>query len=37
MKLKVSKEKILNSLQKVQSVVASRTTIPILANVLIKA
>lgn len=37
MKLKVSKEKILNSLQKVQSVVANRTTIPILANVLIKA
>ncbi|TAN36234.1 MAG: DNA polymerase III subunit beta [Verrucomicrobia bacterium] len=37
MKLKVSKEKILNSLQKVQSVVSSRTTLPILSNVLIKA
>ena len=37
MKLKVSKEKILNSLQKVQSVVSTRTTLPILSNVLIKA
>ena len=37
MKIKVSKEKVLNSLQKVQSVVSSRTTLPILSNVLIKA
>ena len=36
MKLKVSKEKMLESLQKVQAVVSTRSTLPILSNVLIR-
>jgi DNA polymerase-3 subunit beta len=37
MKLTVTKESLLEALQRVQNVVAARTTIPVLANVLIKA
>lgn len=37
MKLKVSKDAILEGFQKVQSIVSARTTLPILSNVLIKA
>ncbi len=37
MKLKVSKESILDCVQKVQSIVSVRTTLPILQNVLLKA
>jgi len=37
MKLKVSKEAILEGLQKVQSIVGVRTTLPILQNILFKA
>ena len=37
MKLKVSKDAILEGLQKVQSIVSVRTTLPILQNILIKA
>jgi DNA polymerase III subunit beta len=37
MKLKVNKDNILNSLQKIQSVVSTRTTLPILGNVLLKS
>jgi DNA polymerase III subunit beta len=37
MKLTVTKESLLEALQRVQNVVAVRTTIPVLANVLIKA
>lgn len=37
MKLKVSKDVFLEGLQKVQSVVSSRTTLPVLSNVLIHA
>jgi DNA polymerase-3 subunit beta len=37
MKLKVSKEAILEGFQKVQSIVSLRTTLPILSNVLLKA
>ena len=36
MKLKVSKEKMIASLQKVQPVVSTRSTLPILSNVLIR-
>jgi DNA polymerase-3 subunit beta len=36
-KLKVAKEKILDGLQRVQNVVSTRTTLPILSNVLVKA
>jgi len=36
-KLHVTKEKILDGLQRVQNVVSSRTTLPILSNVLIQA
>lgn len=37
MKLKVSKEAILEGLQKVQSIVSSRTTLPVLSNVHLQA
>lgn len=37
MKLKVSKDLILESLQKVQSVISTRSTLPILSNILFKA
>lgn len=37
MKLKVSKDVILEALQKIQSVVSMRTTLPILQNILVKA
>jgi DNA polymerase-3 subunit beta len=37
MKLSVTKESLLEALQRVQNVVAARTTIPVLGNVLIKA
>jgi DNA polymerase-3 subunit beta len=37
MKFKVDRESILEGLQKVQSVVSSRTTLPVLSNVLLKA
>src|SRR5207244_12124734 len=37
MKFSVSKEKLLEGLQTVQSVVSTRTTLPILANVLLQA
>ena len=37
MKLTVSKEAIIEGLQKVQSIVSTRTTLPILSNVLLKA
>jgi DNA polymerase III subunit beta len=37
MKLTISKEQILNGLQAVQNVVSSRTTLPILSNVLLRA
>lgn len=37
MKLKVSKDVILEGLQKIQSVVSIRTTLPILQNILLKA
>lgn len=37
MKLKITKEAIIEGLQKVQSVVSPRTTLPILSNVLFKA
>jgi DNA polymerase-3 subunit beta len=36
-KLKISKESILDGLQRVQNVVSTRTTLPILSNVLIQA
>lgn len=36
-KLKVSKEKILDGLQRVQNVVSTRTTLPILSNALLQA
>ncbi|MGI8480552.1 MAG: DNA polymerase III subunit beta, partial [Chthoniobacterales bacterium] len=37
MKLSVTKEKLLEGLQQVQNVVSSRTTLPILSNVLMQA
>ncbi|MFH0881142.1 MAG: DNA polymerase III subunit beta [Lentisphaerota bacterium] len=37
MKLKVSKDIILDSLQKVQSIIGTKTTLPILSNILFKA
>ena len=37
MKLSVSKEKLLQGLQTVQNVVSTRTTLPILSNVLLEA
>jgi len=37
MKFKITKEKFIEGLQQVQSVVSSRTTLPILSNVLIEA
>ncbi len=37
MKLKIKKDDIIDGLQKVQAVVSSRTTLPILSNVLFKA
>lgn len=37
MKLKVSKDVILEGLQKIQSIVSTRTTLPILQNILLKA
>src|SRR4029078_1837932 len=37
MKFSISKEAFLNALQQVQHVVSTRTTLPILSNVLIKA
>ncbi|MDP9292343.1 MAG: DNA polymerase III subunit beta, partial [Verrucomicrobiota bacterium] len=37
MKFSVSKEKILEGLQTVQNVVSTRTTLPILSNVLLQA
>jgi DNA polymerase-3 subunit beta len=37
MKLTIAKEQLLNGLQAVQNVVGSRTTLPILSNVLLKA
>ncbi|NIL97030.1 MAG: DNA polymerase III subunit beta, partial [Planctomycetales bacterium] len=37
MKLKVSKENILDGLQQVQNVVSTRTTLPILSNTLLQA
>ena len=37
MKFSVSKEKLLEGLQKVQNVVSTRTTLPILSNVLLQA
>src|ERR1700733_9624596 len=37
MNLTISKEQIINGLQAVQNVVSSRTTLPILSNVLLKA
>ena len=37
MKLTVSKEQIINGLQAVQNVVSTRTTLPILSNVLLRA
>ncbi|MGA1235346.1 MAG: DNA polymerase III subunit beta [Limisphaerales bacterium] len=37
MKLTVAKEQLLNGLQSVQNVVSSRTTLPILSNVLLRA
>ena len=37
MKLSVSKEKLLEGLQTVQNVVSTRTTLPILSNVLLEA
>lgn len=37
MKFRISKEALLEGLQKVQHVVSSRTTLPILSNVLIVA
>ncbi len=36
-KFKVTKEKILDGLQRVQNIVSTRTTLPILSNVLVKA
>ena len=37
MKLTISKEQIINGLQAVQNVVSTRTTLPILSNVLLRA
>ena len=37
MNLTITKEQILNGLQAVQNVVSSRTTLPILSNVLLRA
>ena len=37
MKFSVSKEKLIEGLQTVQNVVSTRTTLPILSNVLLKA
>jgi DNA polymerase III subunit beta len=37
MKLTISKEQILNGLQSVQNVVSTRTTLPVLSNVLLRA
>ena len=37
MNLTISKEQLLNGLQAVQNVVGSRTTLPILSNVLVRA
>src|SRR5512136_2780142 len=37
MNLTISKEQIINGLQAVQNVVGSRTTLPILSNVLLRA
>ncbi len=37
MNLTISKEQIINGLQAVQNVVTTRTTLPILSNVLLKA
>lgn len=37
MKLKISKDVILEGLQKIQSIVSARTTLPILQNILLKA
>ena len=36
-KFKVAKEKILDGLQRVQNIVSTRTTLPILSNVLLQA
>src|SRR5208337_4289684 len=37
MNLSISKEQIINGLQAVQNIVSTRTTLPILSNVLIRA
>ena len=37
MNLSIAKEQIINGLQAVQNVVSTRTTLPILSNVLIRA
>ena len=37
MKITVSKDQMLESLQQVQTVVSTRTTLPILSNVLLRA
>ncbi|MEI6422805.1 MAG: DNA polymerase III subunit beta, partial [Lentisphaerota bacterium] len=37
MKLSISREKFLDALQKVTSIIGSRSTLPVLANVLIEA
>ena len=37
MNLTITKEQLLNGLQAVQNVVSSRTTLPILSNVLVRA
>ena len=37
MKLTITKEQIINGLQAVQNVVSTRTTLPILSNVLLRA
>ena len=37
MKFSVTKEKLLEALQQVQNVVSTRTTLPILSNVLLQA
>ena len=36
-KFRVTKEKILDGLQRVQNIVSTRTTLPILSNVLVRA
>src|SRR4026207_1665206 len=37
MKLTISKEQLINGLQAVQNIVSTRTTLPILSNVLLRA